>query len=77
LLFHAAGSRDEGCFIIAREHIWQRDELPMEINTLTFGGVNCYLLSVDSGFLLIDTGFSKNRVDVEKGLESSGCKLET
>jgi len=46
----------------------------MKINTLTFGGVNCYLLSIDSGFLLIDTGFSKNRMDIEKELESAGCK---
>jgi hydroxyacylglutathione hydrolase len=73
--FSCSRSRDEGCFIIAREHIWQRDELPMEIKTIAFGGVNCYLLSIDSSFLLIDTGFSKNRVDIEKGLESAGCKL--
>jgi hydroxyacylglutathione hydrolase len=46
----------------------------MEIKTIAFGGVNCYLLSIDSGFVLIDTGFSKNRVDVEKELESAGCK---
>jgi hydroxyacylglutathione hydrolase len=56
-----------------RTYLAKRD-LFMKINTLTFGGVNCYLLSTDSGFLLIDTGFSKNRVDVEKGLESAGCK---
>jgi hydroxyacylglutathione hydrolase len=56
-----------------RTYLAKRDVL-MKINALTFGGVNCYLLSIDSGFLLIDTGFSKNRVDVEKGLESAGCK---
>jgi len=44
-----------------------------EIKTLTFGGVNCYLLTTDTGFFLIDTGFSKNREDIEKELESVGC----
>ena len=48
-----------------------------EIKTISFGGVNCYLLSTDKGFVLIDTGFSKNRGDVEKELESAGCTSET
>ena len=56
------------------QNIFGYRDLSMKINTLTFGGVNCYLLSNDSEFLLIDTSFSKNRVDVEKGLESAGCK---
>jgi hydroxyacylglutathione hydrolase len=48
-----------------------------EIKTISFGGVNCYLLTTDEGFVLIDTGFSKNRVDVERELESAGCTPET
>ena len=44
-----------------------------EIKTITFGGVNCYLVTTDTGFVLIDTGFSKNREDIEKELESAGC----
>lgn len=48
-----------------------------EIKTITFGGVNCYLLTTDTGFILIDTGFSKKRMDIEKELESAGCKLGT
>jgi len=48
-----------------------------EIKAITFGGVNCYLLTVDAGFVLVDTGFSKNRLEVEKALESAGCKLGT
>jgi hydroxyacylglutathione hydrolase len=48
-----------------------------EIKTISFGDVNCYLLTTDKGFVLIDTGFSKNRVDVERELESAGCTPET
>jgi hydroxyacylglutathione hydrolase len=48
-----------------------------EIQTISFGGVNCYLLTTDKGFVLIDTGFSKNRVDVERELNSAGCTPET
>jgi glyoxylase-like metal-dependent hydrolase (beta-lactamase superfamily II) len=48
-----------------------------EIKAITLGGVNCYLLTLDKGFVLVDTGFSKNRVDVEKELESAGCKPKT
>jgi hydroxyacylglutathione hydrolase len=47
--------------------------MDQDIKTLTFGGVNCYLLTTDTGFVLIDTGFSKNREDIEKELESVGC----
>jgi len=48
-----------------------------EIKTISFGGVNCYLLTTHKGFVLIDTGFSKNRVDVERELKSAGCTPET
>ncbi len=48
-----------------------------DIKTITFGGVNCYLLAIDTGFILVDTGLSKNRVDIERELESAGCKPET
>ncbi len=47
-----------------------------EIKTISYGGVNCYLLTTDKGFVLIDTGFSKNRVDVERELENAGCTPE-
>jgi hydroxyacylglutathione hydrolase len=45
-----------------------------KITTITHGGVNCYLVTLDKGFVLIDTGFSKNREDIENELESAGCK---
>jgi hydroxyacylglutathione hydrolase len=47
--------------------------MPREIKTITFGGVNCYLVKTGAGYLLIDTGFTKNRGEIEKALESSGC----
>jgi hydroxyacylglutathione hydrolase len=44
-----------------------------KITTITFGGVNCYLVTLDNGFVIIDTGFSKNRDDIEKELDNAGC----
>lgn len=51
--------------------------LAQKVRTISFGGVNCYLLTIEKGFVLIDTGFSKNRADVKKELESAGCTNET
>jgi hydroxyacylglutathione hydrolase len=48
-----------------------------EIKTITFGGVNCYLIATDTGLILIDTGFSKHRADVEQELENAGCNPGT
>ena len=48
-----------------------------ETKTITFSGVNCYLITTDKGFVLIDTGYSKHRLDIEKALESAGCMRET
>jgi len=36
--------------------------------------VNCYLIKTDCGFILIDTGISKNRSDIEKELQNAGCE---
>jgi glyoxylase-like metal-dependent hydrolase (beta-lactamase superfamily II) len=43
-----------------------------------YGGiatVNCYLLKVDSGFILIDTGPSSKRDLLDNELEKKGCKV--
>ncbi len=37
------------------------------------GSVNCYLIDTGSGHILIDTGGSNGRADLEKELESAGC----
>jgi len=38
------------------------------------GSVNCYLIETDTCYILIDTGCSNKRTDLEKELESAGCK---
>jgi len=35
--------------------------------------VNCYLLKVKDGYILIDCGLSKNRAEVEKRIKQAGC----
>ncbi|TFH05215.1 MAG: MBL fold metallo-hydrolase [Spirochaetales bacterium] len=41
---------------------------------LGLGHVNCYLISTDSGFVLIDTGVANGRDNVERELERAGCR---
>jgi len=54
--------------------------MPQEIKTISLllpyrlGSVNCYLIKTDAGYILIDTGCSNKRTDLEKELESAGCK---
>jgi glyoxylase-like metal-dependent hydrolase (beta-lactamase superfamily II) len=43
--------------------------LPLKMAT-----VNCYLVETGSGYILIDTGSSNARADLEKALESAGCQ---
>ena len=38
------------------------------------GSVNCYLIETSTGYILIDTGGSNKGTDVEKQLESAGCR---
>jgi len=38
------------------------------------GTVNCYLIETDTSYILIDTGCSNKRAELEKELESAGCK---
>jgi hydroxyacylglutathione hydrolase len=53
--------------------------VPQEIKTIKLslpyhlGSVNCYLVKIDTGYILIDTGVSNKRPDLEKQLESAGC----
>lgn len=52
--------------------------MPTEIKTISTHkvgmSVNCYLIKTDTSYVLIDTGFSGKRSDLEKELESAGCK---
>jgi len=38
------------------------------------GSVNCYLIETGTGYILIDTGGSNKRTDLERELASAGCK---
>lgn len=54
--------------------------MPEEIKTLNLslpyrlGSVNCYLIQTDTGYILIDTGGSNSRTELESELASAGCK---
>jgi hydroxyacylglutathione hydrolase len=54
--------------------------MPQEITTIPLslpfrmGSVNCYLVKTDTGFVLIDTGSSNKRTELENELISAGCK---
>lgn len=45
-----------------------------QITTIKSGNVNCYLLTTDTGFVLIDTGYTNKRADVVKQLDNAGCQ---
>ncbi len=53
--------------------------MPQEITTITLampfrlGTVNCYLVDAGDGHILIDTGSSHARADLEKELAGAGC----
>ena len=38
------------------------------------GTVNCYLIETDNSYILVDTGCSNKRIELEKELERAGCK---
>ena len=38
------------------------------------GSVNCYLVETDTGRVLIDTGSSNQRADLERELDRAGCR---
>ncbi len=63
-------------FITVQNYQIRMETMIHEIKTISFSGVNCYLLTTNKGSVLIDTGYSKNRVDVEKELKSAGCTSE-
>ncbi len=55
--------------------------MPSELKTITLslpyrlGSVNCYLLEADGGgYILIDTGGSNKRTELEEELKRNGCK---
>jgi glyoxylase-like metal-dependent hydrolase (beta-lactamase superfamily II) len=53
--------------------------VPLEIKTIrlalpfNLGSVNCYLINTGAGYILIDTGASNQRAELERELEGAGC----
>ncbi len=58
----------------------QEENMRQEIKTISLllpyklSSVNCYLIETNTGYILIDTGCSNRRTDLEKELKSGGCK---
>ena len=58
----------------------REDKMTLDIKTINLllpyklGSVNCYLVKTGDSYILIDTGGSNKRTDLEKELESAGCK---
>jgi len=53
----------------------RKEYMPQEINTISLGGVNCYLIKTgDGSYVMVDTGFRMQRSSIEKELEKAGCK---
>ena len=44
------------------------------IKTITFRGVNCYLIKTKDGYILVDTGYSNQRINIEKALDVAGVQ---
>jgi hydroxyacylglutathione hydrolase len=52
--------------------------LTLQIHTITTPfmfnvSVNCYLVKTSDGFILIDTGWTKRRAEIEREIENGGC----
>ena len=54
--------------------IVESDQMQPEIQTIPLGGVNCFLIHIPDGFILVDTGFMNKRADLEKALDAAGCR---
>ena len=48
--------------------------MPSQTTVINLGGVNCYLLAAGDGYILIDTGFARKRVQLANRLDHAGCK---
>jgi hydroxyacylglutathione hydrolase len=48
--------------------------MPHEIKPIGLSGVNCYLVKTGADFILIDTGYSNKRAQLEKEMEKAGCR---
>jgi glyoxylase-like metal-dependent hydrolase (beta-lactamase superfamily II) len=46
----------------------------MRLAGIKIGTVNSYLIKTETGYILIDTGFPRNRADLEKEIQEAGCR---
>jgi glyoxylase-like metal-dependent hydrolase (beta-lactamase superfamily II) len=44
------------------------------IKTITFRDVNCYLIKTKDGYILVDTGYSNQRINIENTLNKAGVQ---
>jgi len=54
----------------------QQFDIPDFVSIIDLKKVNCYLIEVDKGFILIDTGFSKSRLIIDEFLSNKGITPE-
>lgn len=45
-----------------------------EISTMSYGGVNCYLIRSGDYFAMVDTGYARHRDDLVGALDAAGCQ---
>lgn len=48
--------------------------MPSKITTINFGGVNCYLVQMDTSYILIDNGYPAKYKFLDKELARLGCR---
>jgi glyoxylase-like metal-dependent hydrolase (beta-lactamase superfamily II) len=48
--------------------------IPVNLDGLLGYGVNCYLIRIETGFILIDTGISPMRAELVRELDRAGCE---
>ncbi len=48
---------------------------PYYITRIEQNQTNCYLIEIDNGFILIDTGYTKYRQEIDDAIASAGCAL--
>jgi glyoxylase-like metal-dependent hydrolase (beta-lactamase superfamily II) len=48
--------------------------VPQRITQINLGGVNCYLVRTEGGFVLIDAGFAARRKALVRRLGDAGCR---
>ena len=49
-------------------------EFPLRLAGIKIGTVNSYLIKTETGYILIDTGFPRDRADLEKEIQKAGCR---